>query len=191
MNFIVIILFYGIYYVYVGGSCRTRVTRHLIKCFKTPKAAEEYYSSLHSHCSPSQMDNNHHTNSPPTSSTSAVSINIETVDRLAQLLNDLCQMDPEQHLLSLSESFATYCTRVDISLPSDFLVLAVKGMQNLKSSNRSNIVYSFAKGLGSQRSSGNDSLLPVKSVLTGLIEYSVNFFTSDNLSKVARLHAYI
>ena len=93
-------------HVYIGGSCRTRVTQHVIKCFKTPKAAEEYYSSLHSHCSPSQMDDDH-TNSPPISSTSAVSINIETVDRLAQLLNDLCQMEPEQHLLSLSESFAT------------------------------------------------------------------------------------
>ena len=139
----------------LGGSCRTRLNRDLAKHFKTPNAAEEYYLSL---CSPSLNEDNH--NSLPTSCSSTVSVNIETVDSLVPLLNN-----PEQHLLSLSESFSAYCSEVNISVPSDFITLAVKGMLNLKSANRSNTLYLLAKGLGNQRSDG-ESLFPVKSIVT-------------------------
>ena len=59
--------------------------------------------------SPSLNEDNH--NSLPTSCSSTVSVNIETVDSLAPLLNN-----PEQHLLSLSE-------RVHIALKFIFLFL--------------------------------------------------------------------
>ena len=168
----------------IGGSCRTRVNRDLRKRFKIPKAAEEYYLSLHS---PAES---HNDNSPPSSS---VSVTIETIDNLAQLLQDQCQLDPERHLLSLSESFAAYCSRMNISVPPDFIALSIKGMLNLQSSKRSNILYSLAKGLGTQRPNDTDSLFPTKSVVTGLIEYSVNFFCLKTVSqvKVHYTHAHI
>jgi hypothetical protein len=155
-----------------SGSCRTRVNRDLKKRFKTPKIAEDYYSSLlispsesaDNHSSGSYFQNQH--NSPPSS---AVSVTIETVDSLAQLLNNLCQLDPEQHLVSLSEGFAAYCSRMAVPVPSDFIPLAFKAMQNLQFAKRSNILYYLAKGLGTPTSNGDDSLFPTKGILTGLI----------------------
>jgi len=62
-----------------------------------------------------------------------------------------------------------------VELPSDFLELAVVGMKYLQDCNHTNVIYRFAKVIGTMRDDKSDSLLPVKRMPIGLIEYSVNF----------------
>ena len=53
-------------------------------------------------------------------------------------------------------------------------MLAAQGMAQLKKAGRSNILYSLAKGLGTMRTSGSDSIFPSKQLVIGLVEHSVN-----------------
>ena len=63
-----------------------------------------------------------------------------------------------------------------ITVPEDFLILAAKAMSQLKKNKRSNIIYNLAKGLGTPRLHGNDSMFPTKRMPMGLVEYVINFF---------------
>ena len=57
-------------------------------------------------------------------------------------------------------------------------------MRQLKKANRSNIVYALAKGLGTQRSDGKDSVFPTKQIVAGLVEYLANFFSAKHRDEV-------
>lgn len=103
------------------------------------------------------------------------SCRIQLVDTLKPSIEQLCQMESEDHLAFASEIFAAYCSRANISVPNDFIQLAVKGMVELHATGRSNILYSLAKGLGSQRSDASDSLFPCKQLVAGIVEHCVNF----------------
>ena len=72
------------------------------------------------------------------------------------------------------------CSKV----PDDFLNFVVEGVSHLKKSGRSNVIYLFAKALGTMRSDGSDTLLPAKRMPMGLIEHTVNFLTVDAINKV-------
>lgn len=61
-------------------------------------------------------------------------------------------------------------------------------MQQLSTAGRTNFLYTLAKGLGTRRSDGEDSVFPVKQLIAGLFEYSANFFVSVHKSQV---HTYI
>ena len=78
-------------------------------------------------------------------------------------------------------------------VPSDFLCLTASGMQNLSDAGRSNTIYQLAQGLGTSRSDGSDSLLPVRRMPMGLIEYATVFFTASSVQKVhvhVQCHVY-
>ena len=82
------------------------------------------------------------------------------------------------------------------NVPADFLGLTASGMQNLSDAGQSNIIYSLARGLGTRRRDDSDSLLPVKRMPMGLIEYAIAFFTASSVQKVkaiftARLHVLV
>ena len=66
----------------------------------------------------------------------------------------------------------------------DFLFLVAHGIQHLHQQKRSNVIYSLAKAVGTMRPDGSDSLLPVKRMPMGLIEYAVMFFTASSIQKV-------
>ena len=53
-----------------------------------------------------------------------------------------------------------------------------------EASGRSNFVYGLAKGLGTERQDGSDTVFPAKRVIAGLFEYSVNFFSGNAAQKV-------
>ena len=57
-------------------------------------------------------------------------------------------------------------------------------MLHLKQCDRSNILYSLAKGLSTLRPDGSDSKFPAKRMPAGLLQYMVEFFAADNLSQV-------
>ena len=69
-------------------------------------------------------------------------------------------------------------------VPSDFLQLCVHGMAHLKQCHRTNVIYLLAKALRPMRSDQSDSLLLTKRMPMGLIEHSVNFFTSSSARQV-------
>ena len=73
-----------------------------------------------------------------------------------------------------------YC----LNVPQDYLELSVQAMLHLKQCDRSNILYSLAKGLGTLRPDGSDSKFPTKRMPAGLLQYMVEFFAADNLSQV-------
>ena len=59
-------------------------------------------------------------------------------------------------------------------IPLDFLTLAVAGMKNLQVAGRSNVIYLLAKAVGTRRADNADTLLPVRRMPMGLIEYTTS-----------------
>lgn len=57
-------------------------------------------------------------------------------------------------------------------------------MVQLSRNNRSNILYSLAKGLGKLREDKKDSLFPTQRMPMGLVEHTVNFFVADDVNQV-------
>ncbi len=88
-------------------------------------------------------------------------------------------MPPEDQLRLASKIFSLYPSSQNLSMPGNSLMLVAQGMAQLKDAyaGRSNVLYSAAKGLGTKRSDGCDSVFPSKHVVTGLVEHCVNFFT--------------
>ena len=113
---------------------------------------------------------------------------IESINTLEQTVQrELGHVEPMQHLHFISELLASYFVRLNLSVPRDFLELSIKGMIQLEMTKRSNILYGLAKGLGTQCSCGSDSLFPTKQVITGLVEYSINFFNAKTIAEVRLL----
>ena len=56
----------------------------------------------------------------------------------------------------------------------------------LKNCNQTNVAYGLAKVIGTLRPDKTDSLMPTKRMPMGLVEYLVQFFSADNLTKVSR-----
>ena len=59
-------------------------------------------------------------------------------------------------------------------IPLDFLTLSVAGMKNLQVAGRSNVIYLLAKAVGTRRADDADTLLPVRRMPMGLIEYTTS-----------------
>ena len=70
-------------------------------------------------------------------------------------------------------------------MPDDFIILAAEAMLQLKSSNRSNVIYNLAKAIETVREDKSDSRLPTKQMPMGLIEYIAIFFAADTVQSVS------
>ncbi len=57
-----------------------------------------------------------------------------------------------------------------LTVPEDFLSLTAKAMAQLKRSERSNVLYNLAKGIGTPRDDGSDSRLPTRHMPMGLVD---------------------
>ena len=108
---------------------------------------------------------------------------IQSVDMLKPSIAQLCQMEPEEHLAFVSEIFAAYCSRENISVPQDFIQFAVRGMVQLHATGRCTILYSLAKCLGSQRSDASDSVFPCKQLVAGICSI-VSIFVASHVGQV-------
>ena len=69
-------------------------------------------------------------------------------------------------------------------VPDDFLSYAAEAMMKLKSSERTNVLYNLAKGIGTPRADNNNSRFPTDRMPMGLVEYTASFYASDDLQKV-------
>lgn len=98
----------------------------------------------------------------------------------------LARLPPDSQLEILSSFFSVVvgCCPSAPMIPQDFLKLVLHGMQQLHAAGRSNIIYNLAKALGTLRSDGTTSLMPVHRMPVGLIEYATNFFTASSVYRV-------
>ena len=71
-----------------------------------------------------------------------------------------------------------------LSVPNDFLHLAASAMLQLANNGRTNVLCDLAKGIGTLRQDEEDTRFPVKRMPIGLVEYTAQFFASDNLQQV-------
>lgn len=88
-------------------------------------------------------------------------------------------MNSNDRLQFICEQFTAYCSSQNVTVPNDFLQLAVKGMAHLQKAGRSNVLYGLSKGLETMRSDGSDTLLPCKQVVTDLLEHCASFFPAN------------
>ena len=198
-------------FMHTGGACRTMVTAKLSREFTTPKEAEESLKSLleggQEECdhvdevsSPalSPVDSPFDANSisscspeenlatgqlPPCDPFSPISMH--TIDRLLPSMRNLQIVDPLQQISCIGEMFTKAAETLGVDVPPDFLSLSLNAMRHLANSGRSNIVYGICKGLGTMREDGSDSVLPAKKLISGLLEYSIDFFNAGDAQNVS------
>ena len=60
---------------------------------------------------------------------------------------------------------------MEISVPADFLSVALQAMVNLKKNGKSNVLYRLARGLSTMRKDGAGSKSPINRMPMGLLEY--------------------
>lgn len=93
----------------------------------------------------------------------------------------LASLQPEQQLDILTQLFINAS---ELPVEVDFLQLACRAMQNFKRHERSNLIYQLSRCAGTTLADGSDSLLPLKRMPTGLIEYVLQFFNAENVTQV-------
>lgn len=92
---------------------------------------------------------------------------------------------PDEELQAVTVLFRKFAlTHYQVDVNDDFLSLALRSFQHLKSCGRSNVLYGLARAIGRSRPDGTDSRLPAKRMPMGLLEYLVNFFNADSYQKV-------
>ncbi len=101
---------------------------------------------------------------------------------------NLRSLNQTEQLEALSQMFRDFGQLI---IPSDFLELTRKAVHNLKEEGRANLIYMLARCRSTKRVDGSDTLLPVKRMPTGLIEYVVTFFNAENLQTVYINHSNI
>ena len=95
------------------------------------------------------------------------------------------QHDDVTQLEIISEMFSAYAHSQGVLISNDFSHLFLQASHHLKNCNRINVVYDLAKVIGTLRLDKTDSLMPAKRMPMGLVEYLVQFFSADNLTKVS------
>ena len=95
----------------------------------------------------------------------------------AESIGDMLrQISTDSQLEVISKLFSEYAlANICLTVPEDFLSLAAKAMAQLKRSERTNVLYKLAKGIGTPREDGSDSRLPTRRMPMGLVEHIANF----------------
>lgn len=106
-----------------------------------------------------------------------------------EILSLLKSMSEAEQLNTVDEllSATVKMLHINIDLPKDFVSKAVAGMQHLQKCQRYNIIYGIAKGFGTMRPDGSDSVIPARRMPTGMLEYTAKFFVSPSLSRVSEI----
>ena len=93
------------------------------------------------------------------------------------------KLSADLKLKILSKLFTSYMlSNCSLLVPDDFLSYAAEAMTKLKSSERTNVLYNLAKGIGKPRAD-NNSKFPTDHMSMGLVECTASFY-SDDLQKV-------
>lgn len=138
-----------------------------MKKYRTPKVADCYYRGL--------------------TANAITTATVSASDVLRECKQLLLLADSKEWLNIISCLYSWLVTYLESpsTVPSDFISFAYNAAQHLHSCGRSNIIYLMAKGIGTMRPDNSDSLLPAKRMPMGLIEYTANFFASDNVQQVS------
>ena len=149
-------------------SCRAKVLTRLSRSNRDPVQALNYFDRCHA-------------------STQA-SIDCEDASTQADFrVSDITtQMLLLLSLIPESEQADTICklmaVKSSFDVPDGYISHSLAAMQRLQHAGRSNILALLAKAFGATRSDGVESLMPIHRMPVGLIEYAVNFFTSNTVS---------
>ena len=164
-------------FIYLGKACRLRATTALCKRFKSPLEADAHFSQqLSSPSSDSVMD----------TGVTVVdqSLVVSKQQQTDECLKFFASLENDDQLRLLTELFSRHFP----SVKSDFLPLIIDSMKYLRKCNRTNVIYTLARVVGTPRPDGTDSLLPVKRMPFGLLEYTINFFGATSTQKVLLLY---
>ena len=154
----------------IGNACRFKVVGWLKKKFSSPKDAARFYEIS---CTCNKEVQTEALPDPPVK----CSIGVQTME--------VAEVEAEVRLAALSHEFSDICKQhFNVDVPTDFLVLSLSAMDNLAGNDRSNVLYSLAKGIGTIREDESDSLFPVKRMPLGMVEYAANFFSHDTINQV-------
>lgn len=120
-----------------------------------------------------------------------VSTQTDPADPAEFVVNILGQLSAGAQLEAMSKFFSEYAlANFSLTVPEDFLSLAAKAMAKLKHSERSNVLYNLAKGIGTPRDDGSDSRFPTQRMPMGLVEHIANF-VADKMQKVSGYNSAI
>ncbi len=151
-----------------GKACRLRTTTVLKKRFKSPSEADAHF--LQELSPPFSMD---------IEETAQVLV-LSKHQQMKECLDFFAALEKEDQL----SVFAEMLSRHFPSVPPDFFSLVINSTKHLKECNRTNVIYTLAKVVGTSRPDGKDSFLPVKKMPFGLLEYTINFFGATSTQKV-------
>ena len=107
-------------------------------------------------------------------------------DPLSACRSAIAKASPSERMRIISVLFSE-CLQdqaVRMRMPQDFLQLVASCLNNLHDHKRSNVIYFLAKGIGTLRSDGSDTVFPLKRMPFGLVEYAANFFVAKSLQQV-------
>ena len=108
--------------------------------------------------------------------TEELDVPVTNEDRIATAISLLKMVSDEKLMRVVSHLFQRLApTKYDVHIPADFLQLSLIAARHLNQCGRSNVLYGFAKAIGTMRPDGSDSRLPARRMPMGLLEYMVNF----------------
>ena len=166
----------------IGNACRKRVI-NLSSKFESPLQADQSCNSEEAIVTFEDKSSSSASHSMPVSPKSSDPLVV-----IGKCKENLRSLKQTEQLEALSQLFSDFG---QVVIPPDFLELTRNAVCNLKEEGRANLVYKLARCLGTKREDGSDTLLPVKRMPTGLIEYIVSFFNAENLQKVCLNHSNV
>lgn len=117
---------------------------------------------------------------------------IERIDRIDGIKQRIESLDSSKQLAVIGEIFSNLADKNEVYVSRNYLQHSLTAMQHLGTCGRHNLLDGLARGLSTMRDDGKDSIFPAKRVVTGLIEYSVDFFTAgSNAQHVRDMYMYL
>ena len=180
-------------------ACRYKVVGWLKKRFSTPAEADQFYfgrapatpygcdvatQTLSFTADGTQMalqmvQTQFSTGTAPVSMCVEETVPTESV---STLLNDHRYDDALEIVPKMSVKIALL--KHGVHLPSDYLHMSLEAILQLKESERPNVLYDLAKGLGTLRADHSDVLFPRRRMPMGLLQYMTGFFLAEDKNQV-------
>lgn len=153
-------------------SCRSKVLTRLSKIYRDPVTALSSFDRCHA----STQTDIKREDASTQADLGGVS---DITTQMLLLLSLIPESEQADTLCKLMQALAL---KSSLNVPDGYISHSLAAMQRLQHAGRSNILSRLAKALGATRPDGIESLMPVHRMPVGLIEYAVNFFTSNSVS---------
>ena len=91
-------------------------------------------------------------------------------------------------ILVLNECFQVTAEKMGIETNVlDFPHLSLKSMKTLQDLGKTNTIYNLSKVVGEPRPDGSGTLIPLKRMPFGMVQYIIDFFASTNIMQVSTI----